>query len=98
MFVLKITKGLVLRLFFASFLMILTLNTFAMEAGPKDVDKIVDALVKSGMMPKESANAMKAKMKGMSPEQWKQLNNTAKQLQANPELLKQVTGKMKPKN
>jgi len=98
MFVLKITRGFVLRLIVASLLMILTLNTFSMEAGPKDVEQIVNTMVKSGMIPASSAKALKEKMKNMSPEQWKQMNDTAKKLQGNPQLLNDITNKMKVNN
>lgn len=92
MFVLKVTRGLILRLIIASFLMIFTFSSFAMEAGPKDVDKMVNALVSSGMIKKSDGDTLRKKMKGMSAEQWKQANDMAKKIQANPEILKNMAG------
>jgi hypothetical protein len=92
MFVLKVTRGLILRLFIASFLMIFTFSSFAMEAGPKDVDKMVNTLVSSGMIKKSDGEALRKKMKGMSADQWKQVNDMAKKMQSNPEMMKKMMG------
>ncbi|EQC44099.1 hypothetical protein [Bacteriovorax sp. DB6_IX] len=82
-----------MRLIIASFLTVLTLNTFAFEAGSKDVDKMVDALVKTGMIQADKAEMVRKQMKSMTAEDWKKANEMAKKFQANPELLKNAAKK-----
>ncbi|OIQ19716.1 MAG: hypothetical protein BM556_04330 [Bacteriovorax sp. MedPE-SWde] len=93
MFTIKLSRGLILKLIIASFLTVFTFTSFAMEAGPKDIDKMGEALVKSGMIKKADLPALKKKMQGISPEQWKQINGMVKKMGNDPAMMKKLQGK-----